>query len=570
MIKPLFGHALDWKPPVSGWWLKVLMVLALPMLLAGCDGSGGGAVSGPNVQISGRVTYDFVPVAAIATGPGSPDAYLDYANTVALPARGVQVAAIDGNGRELALATADADGRYVLSVPKNTDVRVRAVARLFQAPGAGPTWDFTIRDNTSEGYKTQSASIYAMQSEPFDTGVMHLGRDLHAGSGWTGAGYGKPRTAAPFAILDQIYGAVQKVLAVDADAVFAPMVTYWSIHNRSTRGDPFLGEISTSHWQSLTDNPGLYILGKENLDTDEYDTSVIVHEWGHYFESKFSRADSIGGSHGNGDVLDMRVAFGEAWGNSLAGMIRDDPIYADTQGMRQQEPGLVMDLDIIPADEPRGWFNESSVQHVLYQMYKSPDIGFGRIYEVMVGPQKDTPAFTSLFSFGTYLRESAVAAQGQIDAWLGGIHTLNGPGLNIWGDGQGYPASLDPTFEAFVVPVYQPLVIDIPKAGVCGTNAFGDDHNKLGNFQFLRVTIGAGEAGNYVLSHELENPLAGLGDEVWLALYARGVVLAELQSKAAGYQKDEVPVTLLPGDYTVAVIDTRLADACQTITLTKK
>src|SRR5690606_4768445 len=107
----------------------------------------------------------------------------------------------------------------------------------------------------------------------------------------------------------------------DAQAVFAPMVAYWSTSNRPANGDKAIGEISTSHWQPGTDRPGLYILGDADNDTDEYDTAVVVHEWGHYFESTLSRSDSIGGPHGGGDLLDMRVAFGEAWGNALAGMV---------------------------------------------------------------------------------------------------------------------------------------------------------------------------------------------------------------------------------------------------------
>jgi hypothetical protein len=42
---------------------------------------------------------------------------------------------------------------------------------------------------------------------------------------------------------------------------------------------------------------GLFIYGDEDLDTDEYDDHVL-HEWGHHYEDKFSRSDSIGGEHG--------------------------------------------------------------------------------------------------------------------------------------------------------------------------------------------------------------------------------------------------------------------------------
>ncbi len=550
---------------MSGFRPMTFVVFALALLLAGCDGSGssggpggsGGEVPGPNVQLSGRVTYDFVPtVASLAPR----EAYLDYASTVARPARGVQVAAIAEDGGELATGTADADGRYVLTVPKNANIRLRAIARLFKAPGDGASWDFTIRDNTSPGYADKAASIYAVQGEAFSTGVAHLSRDLHAASGWTGAGYGNPRSAAPFAILDQIFSAMQKVLAVDEDAVFAPMNTYWSVDNRPGGGDKAKGEIGTSHWQAATDHPGLYILGKEDVDTDEYDTAVIVHEWGHYFESRLSRSDSLGGHHTSGEVLDMRLAFGEGWGNALAGMVRDDPIYADTMDLRQSVPGAVMNLDTIPAGEPRGWFNEASVQHVLYQMYRAPSIGFGRIYAVMVGPQKNTPAFTSLFSFATYLREAADGvSRGVIDFLLGEIYTVNGDKLDIWGTNQTYPTdpgSLPAGYEAIVLPIYTDLVVDGGAAVVCGTDDFGStDNAKLGNYRYLRMKIPAD--GDYTLT------FSGLGTESWAVLHLDGEYAGALRENSTSTD------TWAAGVYAVWVRGAPL-DGCRTITLTKK
>lgn len=569
--KNAFNHESNHKRLRYGPRIMMFAALALSVLVAGCDGSGGssgdGELPGPNVQLSGRVTYDQVPLAAdLAKGT----AFLDYAGTVANPARGVQIAAIADDGSEVASGNADAEGRYVLTVPKNTHIRVRAVARLFQAPGDGASWNFSIRDNTSAGYAANAASIYAVQGEAFDTGVVHLSRDLHAASGWTGAGYGNTRSAAPFAILDQIYSAMQKVLAVDGRAVFAPMNTYWSVANRPTEGDKALGEIMTSHWQSATDQPGLYILGKEDVDTDEYDTGVIVHEWGHYFESKLSRSDSVGGSHSSRDVLDMRVAFGEAWGNSLSSMVRNDPVYADTNGVRQSQPGVVMDMDGIPLGEPRGWFNEASVQHVLYQMYKAPSIGFGPMYGVMVGPQKDTPAMTSLFSFATHLRAASDGwARGEIDTLLDKINTVKGDDLDIWGAKQTYPADLvaiQPGSKDFVIPVYQDLVPGMSMK-VCGTDAFGTDQNKLGNYQFLRAQIAAVDAGDYELFLAPDVPL-GADEWVFLVLYSRGAMVAELGVEAPAAD-DKIQVRLDSGDYVVAVLDKRL-NTCQTILLSKK
>ena len=54
--------------------------------------------------------------------------------------------------------------------------------------------------------------------------------------------------------------------------------------------------------------------------TDEYDDHVVVHEWAHYFEANFSRSDSIGGDHASDNVLDIRLAFGEGFGNAYSAM----------------------------------------------------------------------------------------------------------------------------------------------------------------------------------------------------------------------------------------------------------
>ena len=301
--------------------------------------------------------------------------------------------------------------------------------------------------------------------------------------------------------------------------------------------------------------------GRACTDTDEYDTAVVVHEWGHYFESSFSRADSIGGPHGGRDLLDMRLAFGEAWGNSLAGMVRDDPLYVDTQGAAQGQAGVVFDLDGIDAGEPRGWFNEASVQHVLYQWYKAPSLGFPAIYKVMVGPQKDTPAFTTLFSFATYLRNNADdAGRLAIDQHLTAIHTVNGAALDIWGSNQVYPASLAPApgGAPFVLPIYTRLVLNTPSV-VCRTNMFDSiSGNKLGNFRHLHLPIVG--AGTYKL-----NITRGVGDPPAAAeVYRNGKVVLPGQE----FHSEVTLPNLSAGDYT-AVLTSDKADACMTVTLSQ-
>ncbi len=56
--------------------------------------------------------------------------------------------------------------------------------------------------------------------------------------------------------------------------------------------------------------------------------------------------------------------------------------------------------------ESAGWYSEGSVQRILYDLYDdnneqgdNTSLGFKPIYDVLVGAEKITPAFTSIFSF---------------------------------------------------------------------------------------------------------------------------------------------------------------------------
>ena len=154
-----------------------------------------------------------------------------------------------------------------------------------------------MRDNT------QSNAIYAMETAAFSTGAVaadarrprpfRLGRRR---------AIRRPRVAAPFAVLDTIYTAQAKVLSVAPGTAFPLLRVFWSVNNVPAERQPALGPdrhdvFSASEHAAAA----IYVLGKENVDTDEYDASVIAHEWGHYYQSAFSRDDSPGGSHSMAD-----------------------------------------------------------------------------------------------------------------------------------------------------------------------------------------------------------------------------------------------------------------------------
>lgn len=64
----------------------------------------------------------------------------------------------------------------------------------------------------------------------------------------------------------------------------------------------------------------LYILGGVNgdvkkSDTDHFDDSVILHEYGHFLEDTYGHSESPGGSHTGNFIIDPRLAWSEGWAN---------------------------------------------------------------------------------------------------------------------------------------------------------------------------------------------------------------------------------------------------------------
>jgi hypothetical protein len=464
------------------WFMAVLF------LLNACGGGGGGGNGSPSssVTVAGTVTYtSYQP--DVTTG-------LDYGSPTEKPIRGAVIELQNSSGTVLDSDNTSAAGNYSLTAPANTSISIIVKAAL----GSPASPHTKIVDNTS------GAALYAM-TMAVTTGTSAVTQNFNANSGWDGTSYSGTRTAAPFSILDTIYAAQQMVLAADSGASFPTLTVNWSKNNKPTEGDLALGEIGTSHYRS--DN--LYILGAEGLDTDEYDTHIIAHEWGHYFEAKFSRSDHIGGGHSPGDILDPTVAFGEGFGNAFSGMVMNDPLYVDTGGISQAtvdldfnlETDSVLDTDTDTNGTPLdGFYSETSIQEILYDLYDSGasdddaiGLGFAPLYEVLVNGQKTTPAFTSIFSFLHYLKQANPASSSAI--------TSLAMAENI-GAGDEYEATSFPLYTN--VPFDGSIVtIDVDGYPLQTWNTYGPitTDNPPGNKLFNRLyfKVKATAAGCYTL-----------------------------------------------------------------------
>jgi hypothetical protein len=388
-----------------------LIVVATGIFLAACGGGGGGgnsvssiapavpwvAPTGPAASVTGVLSYERVAQ--------SNNGALDYANITVLPIRGATVELIY-QGRPIASTQSSATGHYSFdAAPAGNAYSVRIRAELKQASNQ---WDVTVRDNTAGN------ALYALESSNFNVSTAGALRDVTAGSGWVGSptsgSYALPRAAGPFALLDTIYASQQKVLLVQTNIVFPSLQVYWSVNNNTAVNNFSLGDIGGSFFQTIRDSQGsittraMYILGRENNDTDEYDSSVVAHEWGHYYQSAFSRDDSMGGAHSTGDDrLDRRIAFSEGWGNAWSGMVTGKLNYGDSQGIRQSANSFAFPLNSgyspsNAATNPKGWFREASIQYILWDLHRQE--GFGNIHSALTSSAfKNGSALTDIHSF---------------------------------------------------------------------------------------------------------------------------------------------------------------------------
>ncbi len=465
----------------------------------GFGGGTGGGTTGTNT-VSGTVTYEFVrsfydPVADTGT--------LLFGQSTTKPIRNAMVRVLQGS-TPLATGTTGEDGRYTLSYTPvgTTPVQVVVISRT-----ANP--EIQVEDNTD-----QNLAWAIGATVPSGTTAT---LNLHAPAGWTGSAYDpNARLAAPFAILDSMLTASRAFMAV-RNVNFPPLKVNWSPNNAPQSGDKAQGFIGTSHF-SPSENE-IYVLGKAGADSDEFDSHVIVHEWGHFFEANLARSDSPGGRHGPGDVLDPRIAFGEAWGNAVASMVLPETVYSDSvwSGGTLHTFGFDTETEPNPTDDPTpSGFSESSVLRVLFDLYDSNvdgafdqvAFGLGPIYDVLTGPQRSTQSVTTLASFVTALKSQPGASPSAINALLARYNI--GPISSDFGDG-------DTGLRGMFTDAPLPYTGSIALGGGNPPNSWQQNQYYVFTGNGSRVTLRASAA-----------------QDVAISAYQRGVVVGSADATTSG------------------------------------
>ncbi|WP_052417374.1 hypothetical protein [Cellvibrio mixtus] len=488
------------------------------------------------VNISGKITYDFVPHSTRG---------LDYSAVFARAGRGLLVELLDENNLILASTVSDSDGHYSLGAARNKLVKVRVKAQLLRTQSPG--WNFKVTDNTNGN------SLYSMIGSLVAATNANAVRNLHASSGWGGNGYTDARVAAPFAILDTLYEGVTRFQAAGNLEDFPPLELRWSVKNRAAEGDRSLGEIGTSYFGG----DAIYILGDENNDTDEYDRHVLLHEWGHYIEASFARSDSIGGDHSHDDKLDLRVAMSEGFANAFSAMMLDDASYRDSSG-QQQADGFFNDVSRKNSGT-RGWYSEASVQSVIYNFYTSSSgksaRDFSDIFQVISAENyAGTSGLISIYTFADQLRKKLPAQATHFNSLLleQNIEVTDEFGAGESNSG-GYTENL---------PVYKTLPLNNNPVKVCSSNRFGS-YNKLAVAQYFLLTVAS--AGTYQFSAVETADDSGTADPDFY-LYRRGILIGFAEGPAA--DQESFSRFLSAGTYVLELVDARAKDGDDSVPMT--
>lgn len=313
---------------------------------------------GSNVTLSGTVVYEDKPYnSAGFTG-----------TTVLKPVRYADVEAVRcadsvvlGSGKTNAL------GGYTLNFSNggSSGVYIRVLGKT--QSDTNHIANVTIMNNTFQD------NVMSIVTTPVDDGLTPTATaDVTA----TAAS----RLGGLFNILDNYITAGEFLKNSAGIASALPLLTvYWEANSTGTFFDP--------------SSQAIFVSGA-NTDQDEYDDDVVLHEFGHYVASNFSKDDSPGGQHTFGDSTeDVRLAWSEGWATFFSAAVRNNGTLVDNSPF-----GPTLSFSLETYDGMNQYTtNETAVAAVLWDAFDTATSGgsvteasdnlsgFGPIWSVVNG-----------------------------------------------------------------------------------------------------------------------------------------------------------------------------------------
>ena len=538
--------------------------------------SGSGASSGSSSSSEKsvlRLLISYEDIDSNCTG----QCRLDYGNSSYKPARFVEVQILDQSSGQVVdtegpLFT-DAEGKVAVNLQIGQSVRIRVVASSKVDTDRG-SWDVSVLDN--QGSATlANYELYSVLTQEIEVVAGDIDLDLQFSSGWTGEAYSEPRLSAPFAILDSMIASAEYFTQGDKRIDLPRLKVFWSTENR-----PDQNSIGTSFYS----DGNLWILGDENVDTDEFDDHILVHEWAHFLLDALSRDDSMGGDHGFDDLLDARVAYSEGLATALACLVLQDEVYRDTSGPTQSG-GFDFNCEQNGGFVPPGWFSESAVIGLIYDIFDEvADASDGDdlylnitqmqeiLFQNMVAQSKGSAA--TIFSFLAASLEVASDSAAEVMDLANaknigtGLNAVDVLATNESNGAQDYKNAQGVETQ-YSLPLYTELRVNAEPVDLCQDTVHGQP-NKISNRRLLFFRIENSGTYKLIVKANDASEDAREQDPDFVVYSASNLVFA---AESSVPNKEETEIGFDAGNFWMEVYDFRRLDSdeigvsCQSITL---
>jgi len=280
-----------------------------------CGSAQATSYSAPLTTISGTATFQYRPL-VLTMNRGL------YGNPVSKGVTYAEVHILDSNGNIIQCGETDSLGAFSLAIPQVAgNYTVQVLSR-----------SFTSKAKVSVLKDIYSALPYAI-SKTFTVAASSTTVSIptpFAASARVSEDADLPGGA--FNILADIFWANEFLRGNTANASFvADKVTVFWKQGFNPYSYFDAPSVLASFYVSSEDR--LYILGGKNgdvesSDTDHFDDSVILHEYGHFLEAHYGHSDTPGGSHNGNFIIDPRLAWSEGWANYFQAAVQNNITYS--------------------------------------------------------------------------------------------------------------------------------------------------------------------------------------------------------------------------------------------------
>ena len=334
-------------------------------------------------EVRGRAFYEKIDVTADG---------LNLSRPVKVPIREARVDVFNQlTGDVFSVADTDAYGNFRAIVPTDPGYGIRV---LSQSALSG----LVVADNTNDG-----AIYFVSPDVATEQSLLLVATD-------------STRISGAFNVLEVLRQGNEFLRETESSLVLPKLTVFWSPANTTVNGNLATGQIAGTFFNAA--NNTAFILGDRDVDSDEFDDGVILHEYAHLLSERFSRDDSPGGEHVLGDILDPRVAWSEGWANFFSGLVRANPIYRDSFGLAGT---AIQEHDLeenVPSGDQPGYWSEFSVHSVLWDLVDvredggdTTQLAFNTVWQAFRGLSDDTFVYLPSFLDRLTTLEPTVASE---------------------------------------------------------------------------------------------------------------------------------------------------------------